>query len=249
MPPEIVFLMLFAALAGTVQGTVGFGFGLVAMGTLPLWIGPKEAVPIVALLCLVVNATLTWRLRNYLTWSRLGPLIIGSLVGVPVGVTLFVTLNPDWLTGGLGLALIVVCIQQVLSDPKPMDSGRTSPFWGGLAGLGSGILGGAFNTGGPPALMYVGVQTWSKEHTMATLQGFFLSTCVLQITLFTIQGTVGLTQVKDAAILLIPALVGVGVGQLLFHRINQQKFRSLLTAGIGLLGCILTYKSASALLG
>ena len=83
MIPELAYLLFFAGLAGIVQGTVGFGFGLVAMSTLPLWMDIKEAVPVVALLCLVVNATLTWRLRAHLSWSRIGPLLLGSLAGVP----------------------------------------------------------------------------------------------------------------------------------------------------------------------
>ena len=48
MIPELAYLLFFAGLAGIVQGTVGFGFGLVAMSTLPLWMDIKEAVPVVA---------------------------------------------------------------------------------------------------------------------------------------------------------------------------------------------------------
>ena len=196
-----------------------------------------------------MNASLTWKLRRHLTVSRLAPLILGSLVGVPIGVTLFVYLNPDWLTAGLGVALIVVTLQQTLFAPKTARTTSTSPVWGSIAGLGSGILGGAFNTGGPPALMYVGVQRWSKEHTVATLQGFFLTTCVLQISLFIAQGTIGLTQTKSALFLLPAAMVGVICGQWLYSRINQERFRSLLIGGIGILGCILLFRGVRALLG
>ena len=172
MIPELAYLLFFAGLAGIVQGTVGFGFGLVAMSTLPLWMDIKEAVPVVALLCLVVNATLTWRLRAHLGWSRIGPLLLGSLAGVPAGVFLFATLDPNWLLVGLGLALLFVAVQQTWFGTTPDADKQVRPLWGGLAGLVSGVLGGAFNTGGPPVVMYVGVQSWSKEDTVATLRGF-----------------------------------------------------------------------------
>ena len=249
MPPEILFLMLFAALAGIVQGTVGFGFGMIAMGSISLWLTPKEAVPIVALLCLVVNLTLTWRLRSHLSWQRMSPLIWGSVVGVPIGVTLFTTLNPSLLGLGLGIALLVVCAQQLLTTPKPIDNQTSSRLWGTIAGLGSGILGGAFNTGGPPALMYVGVQPWSKEQTMATLQGLFLVTCVLQIGLFIWNGTITTAEASRAMTLLLPVMLGVGFGQWMFQRIDQQKFRTILLGGIGLLGIMMLYKSGGQLLG
>jgi len=246
---ELPILMGFVLLAGCVQGSVGFGFGLVAMGTLPLWIGPKEAVPLVALLCLAVNGVLTFRLRAYLTRSRLAPMIGGCLFGVPIGVTLFVRLNATLLMVGLGLALVAVALQQGLQNEPMKDRAPPSPLWGGLAGLASGILGGAFNTGGPPAVMYVGVQRWSKEHTMATLQGFFLTTCVVQIGLFVAQGTIAKPQVVAAMTLLIPALIGVAMGQMFFQRIDQERFRVVLISGIGLLGVAMLLKSGRTLLG
>jgi len=248
MPSEILYLMLFVALAGTVQGTVGFGFGIVAMSTLPLWMGVKEAVPIVAALGLLVNIAMTWSLRAHLTVSRLGPLILGGVIGVPIGVTLFVKLNPDLLLIGLGMALLAVAIQQK-SAASGGRQGVLSPAWGGVAGLASGVLGGAFNTGGPPVVMYVGMQRWSKEHTVATLQGFLLFSCILQISLFLVRGTLGGPELKQAGLLVLPTLLGVLFGQRLFHRIDQERFRSVLLTAIALLGASLLYKGVSATLG
>ena len=151
MSSETLYLMFFVALAGSVQGTVGFGFGIVAMSTLPLWMDVKEAVPLVAALGLLVNIAMTWNLRAHLTWSRLAPLILGGVIGVPIGVTLFVSLNPDLLLIGLGMALIGVAIQQKRTAPG--EGTGLTPAWGGVAGLASGVLGGAFNTGGPPVVL------------------------------------------------------------------------------------------------
>ena len=122
--PDILFLLLFVAIAGLVQGTVGFGFGLVAMSTLPLFIDVKEAVPTVGLLCLVSNSLLCWRLRHHMERKKILPLLIGCLIGVPVGVTLFTSLDTDILLMILGVALIAVAIQQQFkktedSQPNP----------------------------------------------------------------------------------------------------------------------------------
>ena len=123
------------------------------------------------LLCLVVNATLTWRLRAHLSWSRIGPLLLGSLAGVPAGVFLFATLDPNWLLVGLGLALLFVAVQQTWFGTTPDGDKQVRPLWGGLAGLVSGVLGGAFNTVGT-VVMYVGVQSWSKKTLSPHFRGF-----------------------------------------------------------------------------
>ena len=93
------------------------------------------------------------------------------------------------------------------------------------------------------------MQRWTKEHTVATLQGFLLFSCVLQITLFVLRGTLGGAELQRAGLLVLPTLVGVLVGQQLFHRIDQDRFRSLLLTAIALLGASLLYKGASAVLG
>ena len=248
MPPEIIVLMLLVCFAGIVQGTIGFGFGLVTMSTIPLWLTPKEAVPLVAVLALLISLALTWKLRAHLSWSKLQPLILGALVGVPIGVTLFIQLNPTFLRFGLGLALLVVCIQQLWSKPKPINDQQSSSIWGALAGLGGGILGAAFNTGGPPTLMYVGVQPWSKEQTVAILQCFFATTSILQVSLFIWNGTITTTEAIMASKLVIPTLLGLAIGQVFFHRINQKRFRTLLLGAIGILGCIMLYKSGDKIL-
>lgn len=248
MPSEILFLTLIVGLAGIIQGTVGFGFGLVTMSTIPLWMSPKEAVPIIALLSLLMCLYLAWKLQAHMVWQQIRPLTMGAFLGVPIGVTLFVQLDPTFLRFGLGLALLLVCFQQFLSKPRPINNQTSSSFWGIVTGVASGILGGAFNTGGPPALMYIGVQSWSKEQTMAVLQGFFLTTTSFQIILFIWNGTITLTEATLASKLAIPTILGIVIGQLLFHRINQQKFRSLLMVAIGILGCIMLIKSGDKML-
>jgi hypothetical protein len=53
---------------------------------------------------------------------------------------------------------------------------------GGLAylfGFIAGILGGAYNTNGPPIVMYGTLQRWSPERFRATLQGYFVPTGLL----------------------------------------------------------------------
>ena len=172
---------------------------------------------------------------------------MGTAMGVPIGVTMFVTLEPTFLRFGLGLALLMVCAQQFWRRSKPIaddnPSSKPSIFWGVIAGFASGILGGAFNTGGPPALIYVGMQSWSKEQTMAILQAFFTTTTLFQLVLFIENGTIGYTEALMAAKLTAPTIIGIALGFLFFKRINQNRFRTILMIAIGILGCIMLYKS------
>ena len=243
MSIETIILALLVALAGFVQGTVGFGFGIVTMSTIPLMMTPKDAVPMVSLLSLLVSLTLAWKLRESISWEKVLPMVVGTIFGVPIGVTMFIHLEPTFLLFGLGIALLIVCLQQIWLKPTSKNNAKTSKFWGVIAGFASGILGGAFNTGGPPVLLYVGMQSWSKEDTMATLQAFFSFTTIFQIGLFLSNGTIGYSEAVMASKLIIPTIIGITAGFLLFKRINQKLFRTILIIAIGILGCIMLYKS------
>jgi uncharacterized membrane protein YfcA len=49
----------------------------------------------------------------------------------------------------------------------------TSRIWAYGFGFVAGILGGAYNTNGPPVIIYGTLRRWSPERFRATLQGYF----------------------------------------------------------------------------
>ena len=55
-----------------------------------------------------------WKLRSALDWRRLWPLVIGAVVGVPVGVSLLTTADPKSVRIAVGAILIVysLCVLQ-----------------------------------------------------------------------------------------------------------------------------------------
>ena len=51
-----------------------------------------------------------------------------------------------------------------------------SEAWAYPFGFAAGVLGSAYNTGGPPVIIYGTMRRWPPAHFRATLQGFFLFT-------------------------------------------------------------------------
>src|ERR1051325_475435 len=79
-------LAVALACAGFVQGLTGFGFGLVSMSLMPLFIGVKQAAVISTVFSLL--ATVTTFARHYREYNwRLGfTFLVCVCIGVPVGV-------------------------------------------------------------------------------------------------------------------------------------------------------------------
>ncbi len=167
--------MLGAALiflgAGFVQGLTGFGSALVAMPLLAFLMNVKTAVPLCMLNGLVITGYLSWRLRSHMQSRRIVPLIIGSLPGVATGALLLVRVDADIIRRLIAALLIFYSIYSLLIRPRALDPG---PAWAYVAGFLTGAIGAALSAGGPPAIIYTSLTSWSKEEIKATLTGFFV---------------------------------------------------------------------------
>lgn len=256
--PFLSTLALLALLAGFTQGAVGFGFGMVVMAVLPQLMDVREAVPMVAILCLVVNVVVLWRWRGSLEWRKVLPLLVGGLVGAPVGVLFLTSVDPRFVKGTLGVVLVLYAVGSLLASNRstsnrnvrdggtPPRRARVREAWGYLAGLVGGTLGGAFNTGGPPAILYATAGRWAPGAFKANLQGFFLLVTVLQVVLFASAGLIT-PRLLEMDLVALPALVvGVGIGIRVSRSVDPALFRRIILVLLLVLGSSLLIRSIAA---
>ena len=78
-------ILLIFAVSAFAQGVMGFAFGIVAMTLLPLVMGFKDAVALLAILNAGVMLFALYLQRSSFRWGDARNLVIGSLIGIPVG--------------------------------------------------------------------------------------------------------------------------------------------------------------------
>ncbi len=216
------------------QGVTGFGFGLIAMGILPLFL-PIElvsmAVSLVLIPLLILNLTAHHR---HFSWPHARLLCLGTLLGVAPGIFLLVAADGLLLKRILGGILIITALHSALSN-KP-------PAWihGGKAGFGAGLLcgtlGGAFNTGGPPVVYYIYNQPWPLPQAIATLQFLFLTTALSKLMLGSGLGLVNRPVITVTLLSLIPMAGGLALGIVLSKRVPAKPIRRITFLLLGVLG-------------
>ena len=238
----LTFFVVFVA--ALTQGVVGFGFGLVTMALLPLFMSERFAVPFVAIYCFGVAALIAWQLRRHVQLRRTLPLLIGTAIGVPLGVLALQVANPLTIKLILGITLIAYSGWALFTTIEPRE--RDIPVaWAWLAGAASGVLG-AFNTGGPPAVVYTTLRNWDKDATKSTLQVVFLLTSIIQLVGFAWTGLLT-SAVLVQNLLISPAIIiGVVLGHVLYQRIDQLTFKRALLAVLLLVGIVYVHKAATA---
>ncbi len=232
----LMLTLLILFISALIRSTVGFGDALIAMPLLTLVLGVQTATPLVALTAVTIALTIvgsSWRKIDVRTTWRL---ILASIVGIPLGLLLLKTAPEALVKGFLGILIILFSLYQLT---RPALPALNRPNWAYGFGFIAGILGGAYNTNGPPVVIYGALHRWPPVDFRATLQGYFLPTATL-IALG--HGLAGMwtTEVLQTYALALPfILLAIFMGGRLNARIPANRFEPLLYITLIILGLLL----------
>jgi len=231
--------LLIAAIvlvAAFLQCLTGFGFALIVMPLVTVILGVRTAAPMVSAVALTVYSVNLVRYRRGINWTEVLRLGIASAAGVPVGIWLLSNADEQTVMRVLGLVLVGYALYS-LAQPKV--SRVLSRGWVYPAGFLAGCFGGAYNTPGPPVILYGWMRQWPRDEFRAVLQALFFLNGILVV------GTHALAQHFSRQILLyylysVPALaIGILAGSLVDRRIDQNRFRKIVMVMILALGLAL----------
>lgn len=218
--------------AATAQYTAGFGFALLGVPLMALAIDTHDAVVIAVWLGLVTSTVQTvegWRVVDRPVATRL---IGGSLIGIPIGSTIFVLVPERTLTVVLGVSVLVATV--VLSRGLELSNVRRGPEW--TAGIVSGALASSLSTNGPPLVAVLQARRYPMNVFRATINTVFAFANVVTLIAFVITDELRADQIGWSFALL--PLVGIGLvfGGRLRRHIDEPRARRLVLTLLGIAG-------------
>jgi len=233
----ISFVIVF--ISAFVQAVTSFGSALVSMSFLPFIFPLHFVTPLVALNGSCITALNFFRLHQHFDPKKIKPLIIGAIPGIPTGIYLLVNLPESIIKTTLALVIIGYALYSLINA----YSRFTINYKAGYAlGFFAGCLGGAFNTDGPPIVIYITSQPWSKDEMNISLSSYFLMSGLTLVTMHTIGGLLT-KQVALFFITLLPAIFsGVYAGSLIYKKINQEVFKKIVLFLLILVAIVLIIK-------
>ena len=227
-------LVIFAA--SFVMGLTGFGIALVAMAFLPWVMSPVTAVVLLTIYALVFSVVVVVPLRHEVHGRALTDLLIGTVLGTPLGVWVLASLPITALNRLIGAVLIVVVALELFRALPTRLPGRG---WGLGAGFLSGLVGGAVGTPGPPVVLYATTQGWSPRVLKANVTAFFVVNQAAILTAYWWTGLITREVIVTTLAFALPAMAGIGSGMALFGRLDPARFRRVVFALLLLSGVIL----------
>jgi hypothetical protein len=241
----IIFIAVF--FGSVVVGAAGFGSAAVAGAIMLFWFIPLSAVPILNSASLTTQIISLGHLWRNLQWRGCLPLIIGGLVGIPLGVWVLQWADPDEFRFGFGMFL--VCWSCYLLMRPHLRLKRPGALADAAVGLSGGISGGSIAFPGALPAIWCALTRSSKEEQRGTIQIFILVTQFCTLAYLFASGLVDRSFFSDYLKMLPAIMIGTFVGVHLFTKFNEVTFRRLVLLLLLLAGAAHTIHAVVDYLG
>ena len=234
-PIGLLWLGTSMLLASVIRAMTGWAFSIIAVPMLSLVFPPEQAVVLNILLALVATLKNVPAMRGQVSRRIFLPLLLSGLVGTPVGYWLHTAIGDAGLRLVMGLLVLALSATMLLIPPRPQA--LTLPALT-LAGLASGVLGGAVGIAGPPVVVLFMLTATDMGQARATLALGLLTVCLMATCAYLFGGHITAPVLLLFALALPVVLLGDTLGNRLFARYGGQAARRVsvvLTCGLGIL--------------
>jgi len=223
-------------LAGVVKGVVGLGLPTVCMALLAVLMSPAQAAALLIVPSLLTNLWQIW------PWRTLGPLLrriapmqVAVCLGTWLGAAALGAPHGAWAGVALGVVLVAYALWGLFGSP-PKVAARSEGWLGPLVGLLTGLVTSVTGVFVVPAVPYLQAQGLGRDGLIQAMGvSFSVSTLALAIGL-AFNGSYSGGEVGASLSMLLPALVGMHLGQRLRGVLSPALFRSCFFGSLILLG-------------
>ena len=240
-------------LAGAVRGFAGFGFSALSVSALSLFLPPAQVIPPLLMLEIAASITLLRSAWKDTDWTWLSWLMLGNVLCIPVGLALLSYAPENTVRLLIGLVLVVVVSLQLRGLRWTGAPTRRLRL---LTGLVSGLVNGVAAMGGLGVVVMLNASSLSPLVLRATLVLLFLFGDIYALLCAGLMPTsahlgaplLGWETLRLALALLPAMLLGMALGQRLFHGVSPQRFRRYVLQLLLLLALITLTRAAWQLL-
>jgi len=221
---NLFFIILVVFVASIVRGFNGFGFSAICISGFSLVLPPIEIVPIILILEVLISIFMIKYVWNKIDWNFVFKLLIGIIVGSPIGLYLLKYLSAE-------ITHLLVCIIIIFLSILLMKGFSTqninNDFSKIFTGIVSGTLNGFTTLGGMPVALFLLVKSIQPVVIRGSLAALFFFTDFYAFILSYFAGIVDLTTVYRAISLAFVLPIGVFFGNKFFVKSKEETYRKI----------------------
>jgi len=222
--PGLGWLVAAAFVAGMVRGFAGFGTAMIYMPVAAQILNPFWAIITVVVMDVFGPLPNIPPVMRTVNRGDLARLVMGTAIGVPLGLMLLGQLSPEMFRFGVSLIALgmLVCLMAGLRYHGSMGP-PVMFFTGGLAGF----LGGISGQPGPPVILLYMSSKQPASVVRAMTMAYLFSYDILMMTVLLLQKILVLVPVLLGLILAAPNLLGNMAGARIFRPGYERPYRTV----------------------
>jgi hypothetical protein len=242
---HLIYSVIAVFGAAIVRGFSGFGFSLLSITAIMLVMPQAEIVPSIFLLEIAASLHLIPSIWREIHWRSLVYLLLGCVVGTPIGVAALASLPPAPMTLAMSAFVLVTAIAMLRGFHLEKTPGPAATTATGVA---SGLLNGAFGIGGPPVVLFFFSTPGAVAIGRASVIAYFIGTDTMGLAWDAYHDLITPQIFLQAALWLAPLLIGVSIGAKSFRNVGEDTFRRWVLRLLMALAVLSAGKAVAALL-
>ena len=221
---DLLAVIVIICIAAVLQSISGFGFSLLAMPLLSIFVDIQDAVVIATLCGIFTNAVHLRKDFQLVERSIARRISLSALIGMPLGVVVLSVFSATQMRAIIGAVIVVLVFLMMRNFILKTDNTNVDIVLGAF----SGLLATSVSTNGPPLVFLLQSKQLDPWRLRATLSYVFtISGCASFIVLM-IAGK-GSIEAFQYAMLSLPAMyLGTVIGRKARLRVTQEAFKRLM---------------------
>ncbi len=222
-----------------VQGFTSFGFSLVAIPLLSIFLDAKLIIIITVTYSLVINSIVFRRYYRDARLTRILPLLISAIVFTFVGVSYLQTIDDYLLKLIIGVLLVVIGIINNLGVRFNLK--KPEKYYLPVGAV-SGVLNGIGGISGPPVLVFLSNIDLNRSQFKATLSSYFLTLNVVAILTYIYKGFYTPENLRIIWTYLPHVVIGTAIGVYTSAKVDERLFKRIINLAIPIMGLNIVWK-------
>ena len=217
---QLIWLVFVVLLASIAQSISGFGFALISVPLMSVFIDPRDAVVIATFIGAASSSSQAFIDREHTSWRLALRLSGAAYVGMPVGLLMFVIVDESVLRFLVGAVVLLATVVLMKGFTIHESRGYMDWVFGGI----SGVLATSTSTNGPPLVFLLQAKNLNPSVFRSTISTVFAVTSVGAIGLFLLSGKVTKDGLVGVVLSLPVLLLGLRMGYAIRPRLNPARF-------------------------
>jgi|TARA_B110001452_G_scaffold203910_1_gene173887 uncharacterized protein len=221
---NIIFIIIVVFVASIVRGFNGFGFSAICISGISFILPAIEIVPIILILEVLISIFMIPYIWSKIDWSFVFKLLIGIIIGSPIGLYLLKYLSSE--ITHLFICLIIIFFSILLMkgySNQKINNDKSKIF----TGIISGILNGLTTLGGMPVALFLLVTSIQPVIIRGSLAALFFLTDFYAFILSFFAGIVDFTTIYRSIPLIFILPLGVFIGNKFFVKSKEETYRKV----------------------